>query len=121
MPLDPGKIVGWEDYVSCQEEEIALLDEAIFDLAYFIASLSAVDGAVVLTKRSELLGFGGFILGDIDEVQAVARALDTFAAAIVCTCPFAAVTCQSPDGMSCSMPCIGVCPLIMTATGLVAE
>jgi DNA integrity scanning protein DisA with diadenylate cyclase activity len=32
---------------------------------------------VVLTKRSDLLGFGGFILGNIDEVQTVARALDT--------------------------------------------
>ncbi|MGA9458505.1 MAG: putative sensor domain DACNV-containing protein [Desulfobaccales bacterium] len=74
---DPEKIIGWEDYVTCQREELVLLDEAIFDLAYFIASLSAIDGAVVLTKRSDLLGFGGFILGDIDEVQTVARALDT--------------------------------------------
>jgi DisA bacterial checkpoint controller nucleotide-binding len=75
-PNDPEKVVGWEDYVTCQREEIAVLDEAIFDLAYFIASLSAIDGAVVLTKRSDLLGFGGFILGDIDEVQTVAHALD---------------------------------------------
>jgi len=76
-PHDPGKVIGWEDYVTCQREEIAVLDEAIFDLAYFIASLSAIDGAVILTKRSDLLGFGGFILGDVDEVRTVARALDT--------------------------------------------
>jgi hypothetical protein len=73
----PGKVIGWEDYVTCQREEIALLDEAIFDLAHFIASLSAIDGAVVMTKRADLLGFGGVILGDIDKVQTVARALDT--------------------------------------------
>jgi Probable sensor domain DACNV/DisA bacterial checkpoint controller nucleotide-binding len=73
----PDKVIGWEDYVTCQREEIALLDEAIFDLAHFIASLSAIDGAVVLTKRADLLGFGGVILGDIDKVQMVARALDT--------------------------------------------
>ena len=76
-PHDPEKVIGWEDYVTCQREEIAVLDEAIFDLAYFIASLSAIDCAVILTKRSDLLGFGGFILGDIDEVQTVAHALDT--------------------------------------------
>jgi hypothetical protein len=73
----PEKVIGWEDYVTCQREEIALLDEAIFDLAHFIASLSAIDGAVVMTKRADLLGFGGLILGDIDKVQTVARALDT--------------------------------------------
>ena len=73
----PEKVIGWEDYVTCQREEFALLDEAIFDLAHFIASLSAIDGAVVMTKRAELLGFGGVILGDIDKVQTVARALDT--------------------------------------------
>ena len=73
----PEKVIGWEDYVTCQREEIALLDEAIFELAHFIASLSAIDGAVVMTKRADLLGFGGLILGDIDKVQTVARALDT--------------------------------------------
>ena len=73
----PEKVIGWEDYVTCQREEIALLDEAIFDLAHFIGSLSAIDGAVVMTKRADLLGFGGVILGDIDKVQMVARALDT--------------------------------------------
>jgi hypothetical protein len=72
---DPEKVIGWEDYVSCQREEIALLDEAIFELAHFIASLSAIDGAVVMTKH-DLLGFGGVILVDIDKVQTVARALD---------------------------------------------
>jgi hypothetical protein len=73
----PEKVIGWEDYVTCPREEIALLDEAIFDLAHFIASLSAIDGAVVMSKRADLLGFGGVILGDIDKVQTVARALDT--------------------------------------------
>ena len=72
----PEKVIGWEDYVSCPCEELALLDEAIFDLAHFIASLSAIDGAVVLTKRADLLGFGGVILGDIDKVPTVAHALD---------------------------------------------
>jgi DNA integrity scanning protein DisA with diadenylate cyclase activity len=35
-----------------------------------------VDGAVVLTKGSCMLGFGGMILGDYDQVTTVARALD---------------------------------------------
>ena len=55
----------------------ALLDEAIFDVAHFIAALSAIDGAVVMTKRQELLGFGGVISGDIDKVETVIHALDT--------------------------------------------
>jgi Probable sensor domain DACNV len=76
-PDNPEKVVGWEDYVSCRNEEIELLDEAIFDLAHFIAALSATDGAVVMTKRQELLGFGGVISGDIDKVETVTHALDT--------------------------------------------
>lgn len=71
------KVVGWQEYVTCQNEAIALLDEAIFDLAHFIAALSAIDGAVVLSKRQELLGFGGVISGDIDRVDTVSHALDT--------------------------------------------
>jgi hypothetical protein len=73
----PDKRVGWQEYVSSKNESIALLDEAIFDVAHFIAALSAVDGAVVITKRQELLGFGGVISGDLDSVGMVAHALDT--------------------------------------------
>ena len=76
-PSRPGKQVGWHEYVTSKNESIALLDEAIFDVAHFIAALSAVDGAVVITKRQELLGFGGVISGDLDSVGMVAHALDT--------------------------------------------
>jgi hypothetical protein len=76
-PDSPSKQVGWQDYVNSKNENIALLDEAIFDVAHFIAALSAVDGAVVITKRQELLGFGGVISGDLDSVGMVAHALDT--------------------------------------------
>ncbi|BCG47672.1 hypothetical protein GEOBRER4_n2513 [Citrifermentans bremense] len=76
-PDAPEKQVGWQEYVNSKNENIALLDEAIFDVAHFIAALSAVDGAVVITKRQELLGFGGVISGDLDSVGMVAHALDT--------------------------------------------
>lgn len=75
-PENPDKIVGWQEYVTSRCEEVALLDEAIFDLAHFIAALSAIDGAVVMSKGQELLGFGGVISGDIDKVETVSHALD---------------------------------------------
>jgi hypothetical protein len=52
------------------------LDEALFEMAHLIAGLFAVDGAVVLTKRLELLGFGAEISGALEPVSVVARALD---------------------------------------------
>jgi len=76
-PQHPGKLVGWQEYVTSKNDLIATLDEAIFDVAHFIAALSAVDGAVVITKRHELLGFGGVISGDLDSVGMVTHALDT--------------------------------------------
>jgi hypothetical protein len=75
-PENPERVVGWQDYVTCRSEELALLDEALFDVAHFIAALSATDGAVVMTKHQELLGFGGVISGDIDKVETVNHALD---------------------------------------------
>jgi len=75
-PNNPEKVIGWHEYVTCQSEEIALLDEAIFDVAHFIAALAATDGAVVMTKQQELIGFGGFVLGDTDRVEMVYRAFD---------------------------------------------
>ncbi len=52
------------------------LDESLFELAHLIASLADVDGAVVLTRRFEMLGFGAEIAGNLEQVHAVRRALD---------------------------------------------
>ena len=76
-PENPEKVIGWDEYVTCHNEAIALLDEAIFDVAHFIAALSATDGAVIMSKRHELLGFGGVISGDIDKVGTVNHSLDS--------------------------------------------
>jgi hypothetical protein len=63
-------------YASLRDHEMSSLQDAIFEMSQLIAALSEVDGAVVLTKRFELLGFGAEILGDLPDVQHVARALD---------------------------------------------
>ena len=41
-----------------------------------IVGLAAADGAVVMNKHNELLGFGGMISGRLPAVHSVARALD---------------------------------------------
>jgi hypothetical protein len=67
---------GWSDYLSWNSPALAALDEAIFEMANLFAALAGADGAVVLTKRFELLGFGGEITGDLPDVTSVERALD---------------------------------------------
>jgi hypothetical protein len=68
--------VSWEDYERTHDAKVTELDEAIFEMSHLIAGLSTVDGAVVVTKRFELLGFGGEIRCDLSEVTAVGKALD---------------------------------------------
>ena len=68
--------MGWADYVASDSETIERLDEAIFEAAHFIADLTTVDGAVVMTKSLELLGFGGEIIGRSNKIETVARLLD---------------------------------------------
>lgn len=68
--------VGWAEFESSADEEVAALDESLFEFAYLIAGLAAVDGAVVMDTRVELLGFGAEISGKLPAVTSVARALD---------------------------------------------
>lgn len=68
--------VGWSAYGSSTSAALTELDEAIFEVSHLVAALADVDGAVVLTKRFEVLGFGAEISGDFPEVQTVLRALD---------------------------------------------
>jgi hypothetical protein len=63
-------------YASLVDEELSAVQDAIFEMSQLIAALTEVDGAVVMTKRFELLGFGAEITADLPSVQHVARALD---------------------------------------------
>jgi hypothetical protein len=70
------KAVGWEEFERATDDEIETLDEALFETAHLIAGLAAADGAVVMSKHNELLGFGGMISGRLPDVESVGRALD---------------------------------------------
>lgn len=69
-------VAGWSDYVSLRDEGLAMLDSQVFKYARFVASMAAVDGAVVMSEEPELIGFGAFIQGTYEMGQSVARALD---------------------------------------------
>jgi hypothetical protein len=69
--------VGWREFEATTDDEIATLDEALFETAHLIAGLAAADGAVVFSKHHhKLLGSGGMISGRFPAVRSVARALD---------------------------------------------
>jgi hypothetical protein len=75
-PSASARPAGWVEYVASRDERLAELDEGIFEMAHLLADLSAVDGAVVLTKRLDVLGFGAEISGSLPEVPELAHALD---------------------------------------------
>jgi len=70
------RAVGWREFETTTDDGIETLDEALFETAHLIASLAAADGAVVMSKHNELLGFGGMISGRLADVERVWRALD---------------------------------------------
>jgi hypothetical protein len=70
------RVVGWREFETTTDAEIETLDEALFETAHLIAGLAAADGAVVMSKPNELLGFGGMISGRLPDVERVWRALD---------------------------------------------
>ena len=67
--------LGWDFYESAAGPELAAVEEAMFEMSHLIAGLADVDGAVVMTTRFEVLGFGAEI-GGLPEVRAVHRSLD---------------------------------------------
>jgi hypothetical protein len=71
----------WSIYQHSMRPGLAALDEAILEVSQLLAALGDVDGAVVLTDRFELLGFGAEIAGVLPEVTSVRRALDLEATA----------------------------------------
>jgi len=74
---NPERVVGWAEYVACNNERLTELDEALFEYAGFVANLAAVDGAVIFAKGLELIGFGGVIKGAFSKEDLIARAMDS--------------------------------------------
>lgn len=72
--------VGWEDYQKIADAELSELDEGFFEFAHFLADLMTVDGALVINKRYELIGFGAELRSDAPRLGHVRKALDVEAA-----------------------------------------
>jgi hypothetical protein len=68
--------VDWTDFVADTNPELTNLEQAIFELSWLVAGLTATDGAVVLDKRFALLGFGAEVSSDLPAPPRVWRALD---------------------------------------------
>jgi hypothetical protein len=68
--------IGWEDFRDADDPLLAEIEHEIFELSRVVASLAAIDGAVVLNKRVELLGFGAEVSAELPAPRQVWRALD---------------------------------------------
>jgi hypothetical protein len=68
--------VGWSDFALDESLELEKLERGVFELSRVIAGLAAIDGAVVLDKRLQLVGFGAEVSSDIPSPDRVWRALD---------------------------------------------
>ena len=75
-PENPEKEVGWAQYLTSKNQTLSRLDESVFEWAHLVAGMTQVDGAVVITQRLELIGFGAEISGKLERVDKVAQALD---------------------------------------------
>jgi hypothetical protein len=75
-PEIPERTVGWTEYLTSKNQTLSRLDESLFEWAHLLAGMTQVDGAVVITQRLELLGFGAEISGKLERVDEVAQALD---------------------------------------------
>lgn len=71
-----GSTVTWAQYAESEDLQIQLIDAAMEEFAELLANLASVDGAVVLTRRLELLGFGAEIAGNLPAVTTTEQALD---------------------------------------------
>lgn len=68
--------VGWCDFVRSDSPELERLEQSVFEISRIIASLAAIDGAVLLDKRLQLIGFGTEVSAYLPPPDRVFRALD---------------------------------------------
>lgn len=65
-----------ERFLHMETPEVLAVEKSIFDVSSLIAALADVDGAVVIDKRLELVGFGAEVSGELSYPDTVWQALD---------------------------------------------
>lgn len=71
-----GNLAGWKEFQTSIVHDLSTFDEGILEVAHLAAGLAATDGALVMTRRFDIVGFGGEISPDLPLTPAVAEALD---------------------------------------------
>jgi hypothetical protein len=69
--------VGWADFASSEHPLFAELEQEVFEQSRVMSNLAGIDGALVLDKRFDILGFGAEVSAELPTPQRVWRALDT--------------------------------------------
>jgi len=68
--------INLERFLNTETPEVLEIEQAIFEVSSLIAALADVDGAVVIDKRLELIGFGAEVSGELPYPDTVWQALD---------------------------------------------
>lgn len=68
--------VDLERFLSAETKDVIGVEHSIFELSRLVSGLAGVDGAVVLNKRFELMGFGAEVSGELPYPEIVEQALD---------------------------------------------
>ncbi len=77
--LGPREASGSADlqrFLDQETPEVNRVERSIFEISRLVAGLAAVDGAVVLSKRFDLIGFGAEVSGELPYPDTVYEALD---------------------------------------------
>jgi len=68
--------VDLQRFLQTDAPDVVAVEQSIFELSRLVSGLAAVDGAVVLNKRFELMGFGAEVSGELPYPSTVMQALD---------------------------------------------
>lgn len=68
--------VDLQRFLEAETPDVAGVEHSIFELSRLVSGLAAVDGAVVVNKRFELIGFGAEVSGELPYPDTVQQALD---------------------------------------------
>jgi hypothetical protein len=74
--VPPAPAAGFRLYQTSPRPVFTTLEEGMLEVSQLLGALGDVDGAVVVTDRFELLGFGAEITGPLPEIDRIRHALD---------------------------------------------